>query len=261
MYSSAATRSTAFGPSPRPADHARPRRDRDNNMVPGGLRKNLGCFVRQVLEPLASSPPRRARHHPRTAEPDSRPQGLIRSIAPGVTFTRQPHSHSIVPGGLLVMSSTTRPTGRISLIIREAICSSRSYGAGPSRQSSRRRWSPRGSRSRCRKSASLPGRRPCGCRATRRTTATTRGTGRPCGSRPGGSRRPHAGSPGRSRVASPPTIRIARPGPGKGWRQTSRSGRPSSAPTARTSSLNRARSGSTSSNSRSSEGLLRCGGT
>ena len=38
------------------------------------------------------------------------------------------HSHSIVPGGLLVMSSTTRPTGRISLIIREAICSSRSYG-------------------------------------------------------------------------------------------------------------------------------------
>ena len=36
------------------------------------------------------------------------------------------YSHSIVPGGLLVMSSTTRPTGRISLIIREAICSSRS---------------------------------------------------------------------------------------------------------------------------------------
>ncbi len=36
------------------------------------------------------------------------------------------HSHSIVPGGLLVMSSTTRPTGRISLIIRDAIRSSRS---------------------------------------------------------------------------------------------------------------------------------------
>ena len=36
------------------------------------------------------------------------------------------YSHSIVPGGLEVMSSTTRPTGRISLIIREAICSSRS---------------------------------------------------------------------------------------------------------------------------------------
>ena len=47
-------------------------------------------------------------------------------------------------------------------------------------------------------------------------------------------------------------MRIARPGPGKGWRQTIRSGRPSSAPTARTSSLNSIRSGSTSSKSRSS---------
>ena len=36
------------------------------------------------------------------------------------------YSHSIVPGGLLVMSSTTRPTGRISPIIRAAIFSSRS---------------------------------------------------------------------------------------------------------------------------------------
>ena len=41
-------------------------------------------------------------------------------------LTRRGYSHSIVPGGLLVMSSTTRPTGRISLIIRDAICSSRS---------------------------------------------------------------------------------------------------------------------------------------
>src|SRR5919197_1223219 len=55
----------------------------------------------------------------------------------------------------------------------------------------------------------------------------------------------------RSLVASPPTTRMARPGPGNGWRHTSRSGRPSSAPTARTSSLNSMRSGSTSSNSRS----------
>src|ERR671919_438182 len=56
----------------------------------------------------------------------------------------------------------------------------------------------------------------------------------------------------RSFVASPPTTRIASPGPGNGWRQTRRSGSPSSAPTARTSSLNSARSGSTSSNRRSS---------
>ena len=38
------------------------------------------------------------------------------------------YSHSIVPGGFDVMSRTTRLTSRISLIIREAICSSRSYG-------------------------------------------------------------------------------------------------------------------------------------
>ena len=36
------------------------------------------------------------------------------------------YSHSIVPGGLDVMSSTTRLTSRSSLIMREAICSSRS---------------------------------------------------------------------------------------------------------------------------------------
>ena len=36
------------------------------------------------------------------------------------------YSHSIVPGGLDVMSSTTRLTSRISLIMREAIRSSRS---------------------------------------------------------------------------------------------------------------------------------------
>ena len=36
------------------------------------------------------------------------------------------YSHSIVPGGFDVMSSTTRLTSRISSIMREAICSSRS---------------------------------------------------------------------------------------------------------------------------------------
>ena len=43
-------------------------------------------------------------------------------------------------------------------------------------------------------------------------------------------------------------IRTARPGPGNGCRQTISAGRPSSRPTWRTSSLNSARSGSTSSN-------------
>ena len=45
---------------------------------------------------------------------------------PTIALLRAAHSHSIVPGGLDVMSSTTRLTSRISLIIREAICSSRS---------------------------------------------------------------------------------------------------------------------------------------
>ena len=83
-------------------------------------------------------------------------------------------------------------------------------------------------------------------------TARARGRGRRRGPPPGGSRRPRGGSRGARALTSPPTIRIARPGPGNGWRQTIRSGRPSSAATARTSSLNSIRSGSTSSKSRSS---------
>ena len=49
----------------------------------------------------------------------------------------------------------------------------------------------------------------------------------------------------RSAVTSP-MIRMASPGPGNGWRWTIVSGRPNSRPTARTSSLNRYRSGSMS---------------
>ena len=48
-------------------------------------------------------------------------------------------------------------------------------------------------------------------------------------------------------MVTSPMIRTASPGPGKGWRHTISSGRPSSSPTARTSSLNRSRSGSTNS--------------
>jgi hypothetical protein len=43
-----------------------------------------------------------------------------------------------------------------------------------------------------------------------------------------------------------PGMRMARPGPGNGWRPTKASGRPSSTPRARTSSLNSSRRGSTS---------------
>ena len=41
------------------------------------------------------------------------------------------YSHSMVPGGLLVMSSTTRLTSRTSLVIRVLIFSSTSYGSRP----------------------------------------------------------------------------------------------------------------------------------
>src|ERR1700748_2090431 len=41
-----------------------------------------------------------------------------------------------------------------------------------------------------------------------------------------------------------PGMRMARPGPGNGWRPTKLSGSPNSRPSARTSSLNRSRSGS-----------------
>jgi hypothetical protein len=49
-----------------------------------------------------------------------------RPTPPGWSGRSEHHSHSIVPGGLDVMSSTTRLTSRSSLIMREAICSSRS---------------------------------------------------------------------------------------------------------------------------------------
>ncbi len=76
------------------------------------LPPNLAPYVLPVL--TRAPPPATAASRPR------RGSGL------GGCRPARGYSHSIVPGGLLVMSSTTRPTGRISLIIREAICSSRS---------------------------------------------------------------------------------------------------------------------------------------
>jgi hypothetical protein len=83
------------------------------------------------------------RGRPRTTRPASDPYtqvaACVHSLYPGTARpligdqlpqnpTSQPpcYSHSIVPGGLLVMSSTTRPTERISLIIRFEMRSSRS---------------------------------------------------------------------------------------------------------------------------------------
>ena len=69
---------------------------------------------------------------------------------------------------------------------------------------------------------------------------------RACAARRGRSRRPCGAS--RASPRSPRRgTRTARPGPGNGCRQTTSSGRPSSRPSRRTSSLNRSRSGSISS--------------
>src|SRR3954452_4101850 len=51
---------------------------------------------------------------------------LVAGVGPEVRDRFGRYSHSMVPGGLDVMSSTTRLTSRISLIIREAMRSSRS---------------------------------------------------------------------------------------------------------------------------------------
>ncbi len=52
--------------------------------------------------------------------------GLVACMGPEVADCLGRYSHSIVPGGLDVMSRTTRLTSRISLSMREAIRSSRS---------------------------------------------------------------------------------------------------------------------------------------
>ena len=150
------------------------------------------------------------------------------------------------------MSSTTRLTSRISLIMRRGdLLEQVVRQAGPvgghrvvgGDRADRRR--------RSRRSARRPGRPPCGSRAGRRSSATGRGRARRRGSPPGGSHRTRGAC-----RASPGDLAPDDPDPepraGKGWRQTIRSGSPSSAPTARTSSLNSARRGSTSSNVRSS---------
>ena len=54
-------------------------------------------------------------------------EALLRPARPLLPFAR--HSHSMVPGGLLVTSSTTRLTSRTSLVIRVEIRASTSYGS------------------------------------------------------------------------------------------------------------------------------------
>ena len=57
------------------------------------------------------------------------PFGLpVNPAGAGPAMPQVPHSHSMVPGGLLVTSSTTRLTSGTSLVIRDEMCARTSYG-------------------------------------------------------------------------------------------------------------------------------------
>lgn len=58
----------------------------------------------------------------------SHPTGHVVYVETGKTADQVSYSHSIVPGGLLVMSSTTRLTSRTSLVMRVEIRASTSNG-------------------------------------------------------------------------------------------------------------------------------------
>ena len=120
---------------------------------------------------------------------EGRREARAAEAARGPTGSQVPlaalYSHSIVPGGLLgdVEHHAVHFADLVDHPRRDLL--EQVVAAAPSRRSSRRRTSP-GSRPRSRRCARRPARRPCGCPEARRTTATARGTGRPCGSRPGG---------------------------------------------------------------------------
>ena len=118
--------------------------------------------------------------------------------------------------------------------------------AAPSRPSCRRGSRPRESRPCTRRSARRPSRRRSAPAAAPRSSATAACTSRRActssatiASARRSSVEPRPASP--RRESAPPG-----PGPGNGWRTTNSSSSPSLRPTARTSSLNSSRSGSTS---------------
>ena len=98
-----------------------------------------GQLLGQTAEPLRRPSPSRRPRAPRVARRSAAwaasywaRSASSRACAEVLAVAGSSHgvySHSIVPGGLDVMSSTTRLTSRTSLIMREAICSSRSYGS------------------------------------------------------------------------------------------------------------------------------------
>ena len=178
------------------------------------------------------------------APPESRrPRGRRCRLA----SSRHAHSHSIVAGGLLLMSYTTRFTPFTWLMIGVETRASRSSG----------RSRPVGGHEVVGLHAPQGDRVLVGAAVAHHADRLHRQQhrerlgrlaipARSCAARRGRSRRPCGAWRASPRVTSP-RQRTARPGPGNGCRQTTSSGSPSSRPSRRTSSLNRSRSGSISS--------------
>jgi len=170
------------------------------------------------------------------------------------------HSHSIVPGGLLVTSYTTRFTPFTSLMIRVA--------ARPKKPMSK------GKKSAVMPSLDVTARKRANgivgaavAHYAHRAHRQEHGEGLPdLVVEAGGADFFEIDRVGLAQdvellLADGAGMRMARPGPGNGWRPTKASGRPSSRPKARTSSLNSSRSGSTSFMAIRSAGRRRCGAT
>src|ERR1700724_3508542 len=104
------------------------------------------CYLRALVQvgPLAQASNQAVLTSPAAEAAStvaSTPEGLIRRI----TSTKPAYSHSIVAGGLLLTSRTTRLMPRTSLVIRLEIFATRSHGRRaqsavmPSRLSTARR--------------------------------------------------------------------------------------------------------------------------
>src|SRR5690606_18144776 len=82
---------------------------------------------------LIAAEPRHGRRAPGARSRTRAPVGITPvGSHPGITPPPSPprgHSHSIVPGGFDVTSSTTRLTSRTSLVIRVEILARTSYGS------------------------------------------------------------------------------------------------------------------------------------
>src|SRR5690606_12865097 len=236
----------------------------DDFFVPPPLERGLqGRLHRPFAGRLAweEIPHPAGRHDPRSAAACSRISTPVFSrLSRAAPFSATPagaarpapaYSHSMVAGGFELMSYTTRLTPGTSLMMRRAMASSTSWGSRAHRASS--------------PSGLTTARTPTMCPYVRRPSATPTvrvsvsaanawNTSRSSPARRSSSvtMASAARTTCRRSSVTSPTTRTASPGPGNGCRHKISSGRPSTWPSRRTSSLNKYRSGSTSSSSISS---------